>query len=581
MFRVGRGDEVAPSAGVTHLVEHLALFPFGQRHYEYNGLVDAIATLFVASGTPAEVADHLTSLCRSLADLPLERLEIEERVLRDEAGRRSVGPPDHHSWLRWGLHGPGLAFISEFGLWRLTPADVQDWSTRWFTAGNAAVVWAGPKLPAFELPLPAGERRPPRPLIDLLNEPVWAVGAAAQVTISFSLKRNSAYAAGQRILAKRLQQQLRYERGISYDVSLQYQPLSAELATSTVWATCGAQDAGTVRDVVVGAADALATVGPTSDELAADRDAMRRSMEQPFHGQGEAGRLAIQDLLGAPAETLDQLADELAQVTPEDVRAAFQAIRRTAILTQPSGVAPPSDWFKPYPNLTPEQLPGRRFRNQADSVWSPIRRYPTLVVGDFGVSLAGRDGTGVGIRYRDVALAVRQASGRLTVVHENGTQVDLDPAAWINSNVAIELAAAGIPPDRLVDVEDEPAGSRPSPRSWPGVIVLIYAGIAAFFALSFASVAGIPDPALGVIAPISSLLGFAGSGGLTWYVVAELRRNLRAPLIGAGAFLALQLAAVLFYQGRQSPALLVFLVPPFLYLLGQTRGRRLLGKRGA
>ena len=346
MFRVGRGDKkTAPISGVTHLVEHLALFPLGQQRFDYNGFVDPIRTMFVAAGDEAEVAGYLATLCRNLSALPLDRLATEQRVLRDEASRRSVGPPDHHGWLRWGLHGPGLGFIPEYGLWRLGAPDVERWAREWFTSGNAALVWVGKRLPALDLPLPPGERRHPRPLVDLLDAPAWAVGAPDHVTVSFTLKRDSAEAAAQRILGKRLQQKLRYERGLSYDVSVHYQPLSAELATSTMWASCGPQDATAVRDVVIQAAGELAATGPTVDELAADLDAMRRSREHPFAGQGEADRLAIQELLGAPAETLDFLQDELARVTPDSARDAFRAAMPTGIVTHPRAPRTrPSGW---------------------------------------------------------------------------------------------------------------------------------------------------------------------------------------------------------------------------------------------
>jgi hypothetical protein len=39
--RVGYADETLPEHGITHLVEHLALFTLGRRLYDTNGVVGA------------------------------------------------------------------------------------------------------------------------------------------------------------------------------------------------------------------------------------------------------------------------------------------------------------------------------------------------------------------------------------------------------------------------------------------------------------------------------------------------------------------------------------------------------------
>jgi zinc protease len=59
MFRVGMVDEPLHMAGVTHLIEHLALSGLGEQPYEYNGSVDQTHTTFVVSGTADQVVDFL------------------------------------------------------------------------------------------------------------------------------------------------------------------------------------------------------------------------------------------------------------------------------------------------------------------------------------------------------------------------------------------------------------------------------------------------------------------------------------------------------------------------------------------
>ena len=50
-FRVGTADEPLHMAGVTHLIEHLALSGLGTQPYEYNGFVDNVQCVFLMSGT--------------------------------------------------------------------------------------------------------------------------------------------------------------------------------------------------------------------------------------------------------------------------------------------------------------------------------------------------------------------------------------------------------------------------------------------------------------------------------------------------------------------------------------------------
>jgi hypothetical protein len=85
MFRVGTFDERLATRGVTHLVEHLALSVLKDVELEFNGAVEGLKTVFHTSGEPGEVGRFLGDVCRSLHDLPLQRLDVESGVLEREA----------------------------------------------------------------------------------------------------------------------------------------------------------------------------------------------------------------------------------------------------------------------------------------------------------------------------------------------------------------------------------------------------------------------------------------------------------------------------------------------------------------
>ena len=93
VFRSGRADETLKSGGISHLVEHLAIHPFEALPYAINGFVDDTRTVFHATGTPAEVATFLNGIASNLANLPVDRLEDEMRVLRVEAHNSRLPSP--------------------------------------------------------------------------------------------------------------------------------------------------------------------------------------------------------------------------------------------------------------------------------------------------------------------------------------------------------------------------------------------------------------------------------------------------------------------------------------------------------
>jgi hypothetical protein len=155
-FRVGQSDETPPTLGVSHLVEHLALFSTERRSYQFNGSVDPVRTIFYATGSDAELAAFFAQVTARLSALPLERLEAEMRVLRAEAANRPHTLANQHFWHRYGPRGLGLAALREFGLHTLTGPQVSAWAATRFTSGNAVAWYSGPLPDDLHFSLPGG-----------------------------------------------------------------------------------------------------------------------------------------------------------------------------------------------------------------------------------------------------------------------------------------------------------------------------------------------------------------------------------------------------------------------------------------
>src|SRR4051812_30328366 len=143
-FRVGRSDEILARGGLTHLVEHLALYGVRDANVEFNGVVDATSTTFGWSGEHDDAVGFLESLCAALALLPIERATEEARVLQTEAANRGSAPVGSALVVRYGARGLGLLGCQEFGLRDPAPDDVLSHAARYFTAANAGLASSRP-----------------------------------------------------------------------------------------------------------------------------------------------------------------------------------------------------------------------------------------------------------------------------------------------------------------------------------------------------------------------------------------------------------------------------------------------------
>jgi len=239
-FRVGRADEPFAQMGISHLVEHLALFPVGRRLYETNGSVDHIRTALYAAGTADENAAFLGDVCDHLAALPTKRLAHEERILRTEAAHRSPRLFDLLLWYRCGAAGFGKLGLAEFGLGQIDAATVTAWSREHYTTGNA-VVWFAGELPAtLRFGLPTGERRVTPDLVPIepLPTPAWLPIPSPGIGVGMVVPRSSAINMALRIVTYRLEQRLRYDLGKSYDISTLDEAIGRDLGHAAMFASC-------------------------------------------------------------------------------------------------------------------------------------------------------------------------------------------------------------------------------------------------------------------------------------------------------------------------------------------------------
>ncbi|WP_402371717.1 M16 family metallopeptidase [Isoptericola rhizosphaerae] len=468
-FRVGRADETLATAGITHLVEHLALHSDQPVDVHHNGVTGAMYTTFHATGAVDEVVAHLNAVCAALRDLPVARLPLEKQVLRTEASGsvRGVGG-ELRAW-RHGPRGYGLSGFDELGVRRLTEEQVRDWAEERFTAENAVVHLTTAAVPAgLDLRLPRGARiAPPVPTNALEVTPASFAGADGAVVLDAVVDRSPAAVVLTRVASRALFDRLRRRTGLSYATEADYSVRDASAAVITLYADALPER----QDAVVGEfVDVLATLrggGLSEADLDAARSTLHRERDVPHLGAAMLPTVAADLLLGAPVVSVEERRATLDAVSLEDVRAVAQRVWDDALIQTPGGRL---DWAGVEPALvwSRDTVDGERYP-------SLVAPGVALVVGREGASVVTPDGAAT-VRFADcVALLTRPDGGRV-LVGADGFRVAVEPtvheglsadvvAASIDRRVADDLTIP-LPPRGPDAIPRPPARVAPVVRAW-------------------------------------------------------------------------------------------------------------------
>ncbi|MFL5994651.1 MAG: M16 family metallopeptidase [Streptomyces sp.] len=546
VFRVGMADETLARAGVTHLVEHLALYRHGIADYHYNGATKAAFTHFHVEGAEHEILAYLHGVCASLADLPMERLETEKEILRTEESRREPGQLP--LW-RYGAQGYGLVSYPEWGVPGLRPEDVRHWARTWFTGGNAVLWIAGERIPAGLSPkLPPGPRHPlPVVTSALPATPAHFSDGQGGVLLDAVVTDTAAARLYAGVLERELTRSLRQEGGYSYTAATDHTSRRDGHALLTAFADAlpAKQDA-----VLGGFVDVLAAL-QAGHVGQADLDAVRaRSDAALTAADGAVRRMpgAAEDLLaGRPPRSLDELRHELWSVTPGHLHAVALEAAGTALLQVPAGHR--ADWagYAEAPTRSTYAVTGRRFEALA-------KDGSALVVGDDGVSLTvrGRDGgdLAVTVPYRACAAVLSWPDGGRRLIGTDGLAVAVEPGLHgVDAHTMAALDAAvppharvqlpprqRVPSAQVAEAAEAHGASGPAQSATrrtggqtAGLVVLsVLGGLFAFLALAVTVFGGgDPETSTGEWIGLAGFL-WAVTGLLAWPAIRILRRTRRA-----------------------------------------------------
>ena len=420
LFRVGWSDEPLARAGITHLIEHLALHGRHDVTGHHNATTGESITHFHAAGTEAEVVAALSGTCAALRELPLARMEAEKEILRTETAGRSLGPHDRQRLERYGARGPGLAGYEGFGLSAITAEDVDDWVSEWFVTGNAVVWITGAAIPpSLDLRLPPGERRPVPAWTDLLaSTPAFFRGAPGGVLMDAVIPRSAAGSLFAKVASRALFRSLREKGGYSYAAQCEYEPIGADSARVTMYADALENAQAAATGGLVDVLAALRGGAVDANDLRASQEATRLALEDPYRGASMLPGLAMNALIGGGAQDATEMQRESDAVTVADIAAVARAVWDDALVQIPEGAL---DWagFAAVPTRSSAEITGAAFRS-LDHAGSE------LVIGDDGVMMRAAEDR-ITVRFEDCVAMETWPDGARTLIGSDGFVIHIEP----------------------------------------------------------------------------------------------------------------------------------------------------------
>lgn len=436
-FRVGSADETYLTSGISHLVEHLALFGIEDPAHHHNGYVDQSVACFHTYGSEDDVIAFLDRVCTQISALPLHRLELERRVLAAERASRARSLPGLALALRYGAAGYGLMEMGRQGERLVRADDVQQWADRYFTRANAVLLLTGPPPAGLRLPLKVhGHRVPaPTPLSLLPPQPSWVGQDVGGIAVSSIIKRHWSNPLVLHVLQQALVKRLRTDRALTYSPTLSYAPLDADWAHLLAFADADKANYPELSTQLAGVMTDLATLRPLDVTEARQAWLTLNRRAEVEH----ADEYAMQILRRNAEDRLfrrnfshgDELEQQPAPALVTEFRQRTQEITQSALYVLPNGAKYAEVFGQLLANSLVAPVAGKEYRHRD----APVVK-DTLVLSPEGVTRMVPSGSAT-VRFSSMVAAMRYPDGALCLVGRDGTHLMVEPQLWSHGSKAV------------------------------------------------------------------------------------------------------------------------------------------------
>jgi hypothetical protein len=249
------------------------------------------------------------------------------------------------------------------------------------------------------------------------------------------------------IMERRVRQELRFQRGLIYDVVTDYDPQGAKNAHVAITMDCRREDASAVTSSLMRILDDLINSGPSEEEVRRQAEAFA---EGATHVGGRLGFLDAtthDDLVGRARESPVQVVSEYLGTRPDDIKVAARAAMNSLLVFAPPGPYD-QDRLLPYPMQSLMAVEGRTIR-PTGWVVGPRARKDRLVIGPEGVSVVWPHDVAITVRYKD-CVAVRHWEGPIRELWgSDGFRVIVDAAEWRGGTEVVAEIDAAIPAEQV------------------------------------------------------------------------------------------------------------------------------------
>ena len=460
-FRVGIADETLPNRGITHLLEHLALFSAGVVDRHHNGATGTEYTYFQICGSDSEVVAFLEGVCASLARLPMQRLQVEKEILRTEQASRPASMHEHMALWRHGARDFGLTGYRELGLPAISEDHLRAWAARYFVRQNAVLWVTGATIPeGLRLALPDGARQPvPAPSSALPVRPAYFQGPSGVVIWDTVVPREPAAAVFAGVLERELLRALRQEGGLSYAVNSYYAPRRDDSALITAGADALVDKQDAVLGGMVDVLTALRVGRIDPADVAAVIDRKCERMTQADEMGDRLAAVALDLLAGRPVTDLDEALTATRAVTPADVIRVAADAYANGLLCAPGPSRVEWAGYAAVPTNSRSPVPGTTYRSLED-------RSCRLVVGDRGASLVDEAaGESVTVRFDECVAMLVWPDGARRLIGADAIALQIEPTLFSDLAPAIAGLDARVPPRLRIPMPARPGERIPAPRS--------------------------------------------------------------------------------------------------------------------
>ncbi|GAA3703048.1 hypothetical protein GCM10022377_15850 [Zhihengliuella alba] len=454
------------TAGITHVIEHLALDGLPEPVYPTNGCVESRTTRFEFSGPGDVVGESLTGLAGSLRRIADGRVSAAElasavAVIRAEGEASPVHPVAAEAAMNsMGLRGAGLNSADSDWLELLTVEEIARYASTYFVRENAVLLWAGePPLTADLSALPSGDRNlPPVAAPVVVEGPCEYLSGGRQASLSFRTVSASsgldALVSGVLMcLERRLIRELRRRAALIYGAETHRLQLARETDLVTI-----AFDARPAHAVEI-AQTALRLLRETRDRGLPPQDvdavlaALAHERLEPGlrieYGYAQANSLLFDEPPAGP----EAVEAALTGATPEDVRRCLESLESTLLVGLPEdaldeSVDPAVGHVAPVRRPRPAPpIDGRAFGRSMLATVTREPRSTRLVIGDDGFR-ATLDDESILVRWTDIVALETYDDDVLdgvSVQTADGFEVPLLAATFRKGEEAIRLIRERVP----------------------------------------------------------------------------------------------------------------------------------------